>query len=148
MMGTHHCEIAGRVAETPLVLLEGCIVLLVDDDQPEVRNRGEHGRARAEHDAGVAAEGIAPGEEPLVIGQGRMQHRHRRLEARAKTLEKLRRQSDLRHEQQRAPAGAQHLLDEPQVDLGLAAAGDPVQHERAVPIERCRDGHNGRALLG
>ena len=26
-------------------------------------------------------------------------------------------------------------LDEPQVDLGLAAAGDPVQHERAVAIE-------------
>jgi hypothetical protein len=82
-----------------------------------------------------------------VIGQPGVQHRHRCLEAPAKTLEQLRGEPDLRHEQQRPPPGEQHPLDELQVDLGLAAAGDPVKQECAESIERGGDGLHRFALL-
>jgi len=68
--GTHHRQVARRIAKATFVLLEGRVVLLVDHDQPELRHRGEHHRARAEHDARAAAEGVAPGEQALVIRQG------------------------------------------------------------------------------
>src|SRR5262249_60017608 len=53
--------------------------------------------------------------------------------AAAETLDRLRRQADLRHQDQRLLALPEHLLDGAQVHLGLAAAGHAVKQERAEP---------------
>ena len=50
---------------------------------------------------------------------------------RAKRSIELRRQVDLRHEHERLPAAREHRVGRAQVDLGLAAAGDAVQQDRA-----------------
>ncbi|CAM5620981.1 hypothetical protein RLIN73S_07444 [Rhodanobacter lindaniclasticus] len=59
----------------------------------------------------------------------------------------LQRQANLRHQQQRLPALRQHLLDQRQVDLGLAAAGDAVEQERLVAAKSGGDGGDRPALL-
>ncbi len=149
MSCAHDGQVARRVAQRSLVLLEGGIVFLVHHDQPELRHRREHRRARAEHQACLATEGAAPGEEALVVGEPRMQHRHRGIEALAEARQQLRRECDLGHQHQRPPPRGQYPFDEPQVDLGLAAAGDAVQHEGAKGPEGAPDRlHRQRLLLG
>ena len=56
-------------------------------------------------------------------------------EARAEQRRHLRRQRDLRHEHQHAAAASPDRVSEPQVDLGLAAAGHAVQQR---DVERLR----------
>lgn len=48
-----HGEITGVITKA-LVLLEGHIVFFIDNDQPGPCQRREHGRARADDDAGAA----------------------------------------------------------------------------------------------
>ncbi len=55
-----------------------------------------------------------------------MQHRDGRGEALTEAADELRRETDLRHQHQRALSASQRLLDGVQVHLGLAAAGDAV----------------------
>ena len=52
------------------VLLVGPLVLLVEDDQPEVAQRGEEGRARADDDAAATGGDRLPGGVALGVGQG------------------------------------------------------------------------------
>ena len=113
----------------------------------EIRDRREHRRARAEHDARLARHALAPGGEAFGVGERGMQHRHRNGETLAETPDELRREPDLRHQHQRALAAAQRSLDRVQIDLGLAAAGDAVQQEgREAPV-RGIDGLHRHGLL-
>ena len=101
------------------------------------------------HDARMAAEGVAPRAQPLLIGERRMQHRHRGCEALAEAADELRGEPDLRHQHQRAAPGREHRCHELQIHLGLAAAGDPVQHECGEVTERRADrGHRLGLLAG
>ncbi len=59
-----------------------------------------------------------------------MQHRERSGESCRETCDELRRERDLRHQHQRLFAACDHCRNRAQVDLGLAAAGHAVQHER------------------
>jgi hypothetical protein len=47
-------KVAGVVAN-PVLLLVGSVVLFIHDDEPEVIDRGEDSRARADYDPHVAA---------------------------------------------------------------------------------------------
>ena len=78
-----------------------------------------------------------------------MQHRDRHAEAFAKASHQLRREADLGHQHQCAPAVTQCALDGVQVNLGLAAAGDAVQQERRKTRVRGIDrGDRGRLFVG
>ena len=126
-------------------------MLLVDDDEPRRRQRCEHGRSRADDEPRLAAVGAPPRVEPLPLGDGRVQHGELLAEAFAQAAHELRRQADLGHEQQRLPAGRELRRDEPQVDLGLAAARDAVQQIRAESLARRlrrRDRREHAALIG
>jgi hypothetical protein len=59
----------------------------------------------------------------------------------------LRPQADLRHQQQGLFALRQHLLDQRQIHLGLAAAGNAVEQERLVLTETGADRGDGLLLL-
>ena len=95
-----HGDVAGGVAK-PVLLLEGAIVFLVDDDQPGARQRREHRRARADDDPGAPVPRPDPGVQALPVGEPRMQERDLRgRKAPAEALHELRREADLRHQHQ------------------------------------------------
>ena len=124
-------------------------MLLIHHDEAEVRDRCEYGRAGAEYDARPAAVSLAPGEQALGVGEPRVQHRERGLEAFAKAPDQLRGEPDLRHQHQRTLTACQHALDEPQIHLRLAAAGDAVQYEGPEATEGGGDPlHRERLFAG
>ena len=67
---------AGVVARVALVLVGG-VVLLVDHDQPEVRDRREHRGAGTDAHPGVALAQPAPLGVALGLGEAGVEHRHR-----------------------------------------------------------------------
>ena len=77
-----------------------------------------------------------------------MEHRQRGVESLAKATEELRGEADLGHQHQRPPALREDPLDEAQVNLGLAAARDAMQHVGAEAAEAARHRLDRRALLG
>jgi hypothetical protein len=84
----------------------------------------------------------------VAFGQVGMQHFHRHAQTLAQPRHGLRRQADFRHQQQRLLAARQHLFDQRQVDLGLAAASDTVQQKRLVLAEaRAHLRHRLRLLV-
>ncbi|NKA48523.1 hypothetical protein GO302_01837 [Ralstonia solanacearum] len=128
-------------------------MLLVDEDQREVRQRGQHRQPRAEHDARLAAMRRQPVQRARLLGQAAVQRGQRHAgEARRNARLQLRRQVDLGHQHQhlRGRIAREGIGDGVQVDLGLAAAGDPVQQERRETAARpgLRDGLDGSGLLG
>ncbi len=97
--------------------------------------------------------GGQPVPRALALGQAAVQGRHQRAgEARAHAGFQLRRQVDLRHQDQDLCRFAarrrllQHARGGMQVDLGLAAAGDAVQQVRRKALG-VGDGVGGLALL-
>ncbi len=129
-------------------------MLLVDDHEAEVGERREHGRARADRDARLAALEVQPLVVALALAQLRVQNRDGVAEARLEARDRLRRERDLRHEHQHGSAGGERRLCRLQVDLGLARAGDAVQQEAAgdgivgrAGCERREDRLQHRALL-
>ena len=102
-------------------------MLLVDDDQPEVVDRREHRRARTDADPrlalaqapplGVALAGVSRECSTATVSPKRS----------TKRADDLRRERDLGHQHDRAAALLERRRGGPQVDLGLARAGDAVQ---------------------
>ena len=137
---------AGVVARVGL-LLEGRVVLLVADDQPELRYRREHRRAGADHDPRLARGDSLALVAALGDGQMRVQHGDLLAEALAEATERLRRQRDLGHQHDRALAALERGGASLQVDLGLTAAGRAVEQEGAAAfVERLHDARNGLLL--
>src|SRR5690606_18014809 len=104
-------------------------------------------RAGADHGASVALAGGAPRLQSFRVVQTRVHHGDRQREARLKARDELRRECDLGHEHERLLFAREHLRDEPQVDLGLAAAGYAIQQVRRERSERAPDTLD-RLLLG
>ena len=119
-------DVARVVAGVALVLVGG-VVLLVDHDQPQLRDRREDRRARPDADARLALAQAPPLLVALPGCHPRVQDRDRLAEAGAEASHDLRRQRDLRDHHDRPAALRERLLRRAQVDLGLARAGDAVQ---------------------
>ena len=110
------------VARVGLLLVRG-VVLLVDADQAEPAHRREHGRARADRDRRLARDDPLALVAPLRLGQCRVEDsRCGRRSARG-SARRLRRERDLRHEDDRAAPSLERGRARLQIDLGLAAAG-------------------------
>ena len=105
-------------------------MLLVDDDEAEVGERQEQGRARADDDARLAARRRAPDPLALALGQARMPLGRPRAEARREAVEELGGQRDLRQEHQRLAPLPQGFGDRLEIDLGLARAGHAFEQGR------------------
>ncbi|MCY1453158.1 hypothetical protein D9M71_701320 [compost metagenome] len=119
----------------PFLLFIGSVVLLVDDDQPGVLQRGEQRRTGANDDVGLAVAGGQPGIQALAVVHCRVQQGDPRVETSREALQGLRAEVDLGNQHQGLFAGFQGLADELQVDLGLAAAGDPGQEQGVETAE-------------
>ena len=129
------------------VLLVGLVVLLVDADQPEVADRREDRRPRADDDARLAARDPLALVAALGVGQTRVQDRQPVAEARREAAGRLRRQRDLRHQHDRAEPALERRRARLEVDLGLAAAGRSREQEVSAAPERADDAVDRGALL-
>lgn len=127
-------------------------MLLVDDDQAEVADRGEDGRAGADADRRLAAAQAPPLVVALAGREGRVEDGEAVAEPGPEAGNGLGSEADLGDEDDRALAPLQGRLDGGQVDLGLARAGDAVQQQAALrpgrAIKRGDDGVDGALLLG
>ena len=110
-------------------------MLLVDDEEPRPRQRHEYRGARSHHHVRGAVARVGPRREPLAVGQSGVKRRHAAGQPRVKAGEELRCEADLRNEHQHLTPEGDDLLDQPQVHLRLAAAGDAFEHERAEFLE-------------
>jgi hypothetical protein len=124
-------------------------VLLVDDQQPEVRHRREHRRAGPHDHARLALPDAPPLVVPLTRRQLAVEDGDDGPEARPRGPHQKRRERDLRHEDQDAAAGIERPFGGPEVHLGLAAARDTVHEEgrEAAARNRGQDRREGRRLL-
>ena len=117
-----------------LLLLVAGVVLFIDHDQLQLRHRGEHRHARAQHDACGAGVCGQPALEALCRRQTAV-HGDDGVFPKAFTHTgfELGGEVDFRDQDQGLCriVGLQHLCHSVQVDLGLAAAGAAKQQERA-----------------
>ena len=127
----HHRHVPAVIARA-LVLLVGPVVLLVHHDHPEVGHGGEDCRARSHRDPGLAL----PDPPPLVVALARrelaVEDGHGGAETRGRRAHEEGCERDLGDEDEGAPVLLEGGLDGSKVNLRFAAAGDPVQKERAA----------------
>ena len=98
-------RVAPVVARHFFLLVAG-LLLFIDDDQAEIFERRENGRARAHHDAHLAVAHAPPFAGALDIGQAAVQYRDAFAETRAHQAADPERQGDFRNEHDgRFPAG-------------------------------------------
>ncbi|MEH3055219.1 MAG: hypothetical protein PGN13_14665 [Patulibacter minatonensis] len=139
----------GVVPRVAFVLV-GAVVLLVDDHEPEIVERCEDGRARADDDPRLAAADPPPLVAARPLAEAGVQHGDDIAEALLEAVHDLRGESDLGHEHEHGAAGLERRARGAQVHLGLAAAGHAVQQERPAPaLARALDPRQcGELLLG
>ncbi len=126
--GNRH--VAGVIAGDAL-LLERRFVLLVQHDQPKVRRGGEDRAAGADHHRHGPLGDSLPVPVPLGVAEVAVKDRHC-TESLAESFDRLRRETDFRHQHDRLPTEMDHLLNGLDVDLGLAAASHAVDEDRLM----------------
>jgi hypothetical protein len=157
-MGQFLGDGAGVVARVGRGLLIGRLVLLVDDDQAKVGHRGEEGGARADDDRALAGSHQFPLGVAFGVAERGVEDGDLAGEAVGEAGDDLRGERDLGHEDERLPPGADGGRRRPQVDLGLAGAGDAVQEEggelpggdrrrQRLPDARLLGGERRRSLV-
>jgi hypothetical protein len=93
-------QVARRIART-FLLLEGRVVLFVDDDQAQAWQRHKDGQPRAQHQIGLPQVGQQPVAQPLRGGQAAVQaDQHAAWKTLGKARFELRREIDLGHQHQ------------------------------------------------
>ena len=102
-------------------------MLLVDDDETKVSEGGEQRAACTDGDHGLSGPDAPPLSQALGAGQAGVQHRDGIPEARPEAPGQQRRQADLRDQHEDLPSPVEDLCRRPQVDLCLAAAGNPME---------------------
>src|SRR5262245_51794970 len=108
------------------------LVFLIDNDQAQWIDWRENGRACADDDAGAALANLVPFIVAFAGGKMAVQNSDQRLqragtESGFETLDRLRRERNLRHEDDGAFPLRKCVGNGLQIDFGFAAARDAVQ---------------------
>ena len=122
-------NIAGVVAGRFLLLVGG-LVFFIDDDEPDVFERGEDGAARADDDPGAAGVELVPFVVSLAFRQVAVQDRdHVGLggEPALETLDRLRGERNFRDEDDGGLAAREGGADGLQINFRFPAAGHAVK---------------------
>ena len=130
-----HDRHVARVVDDAVLLFVGALVLLVDDDEAEVRERQKQRRARADDDARLSACRRRPGSFTLALGQPGMPFGRPGAETRGKPVEKLRGQRDFRQQHESLAPLPQDFGDGLEINLRLARsrhAFEQGRRERAI----------------
>ena len=98
------------VAGAP-TLLVALLVLLVDDDEPELAHGAKERGPRAHHHARRPGTHHVPLVQALTRRKARVEHGHRPAEAAAETPDRLGGERDLGHEHDGGATLGEHALD-------------------------------------
>ena len=120
-------HIAGMVPRD-IVLFEGSLMFFVEDDQSQVWDRSEDGRAWSDDDLDIAIADPSPLKMALGSTHVRVQDGHR-AEAVLKAAARLRCEADFRDQDDRLASEADRFFDGLHVDFGLAATGHAVEQD-------------------
>ena len=117
-------------------------MLLVDEEEPRVRDRREGRRPRPDHGARLPGAHAIPGVGALALRERGVENRGLFGELPRELPREDGGERDLRHQPDGAATRRERLADGPQVHLGLPAAGDALQKRREVapPADRGGDG--------
>ncbi len=110
-------------------MLVAAVVLLVEDDEADVRQRREQRRTRADHHLNQPFAGAPPGVVAFAFAQAAVDDGDLFGESSSDTANGLRGQRDFRHAEDGLPSLCQRQFDGAEVEFGLAAAGDAVKEE-------------------
>ena len=138
---------AGVVARIGLVLV-GSVVLLVDDDHPQVGHGGKDGRPGSHDDARLAGGDATVLGAPASGAETAVQHGHGAAEPRGEPRRDLRRECDLGNEHDRAATELERVLDQAQIDLGLARPRHAVDEDISPAALQHLDARRDGRLLG
>ena len=105
-------------------------MLLVHHDEAEVLDRREDRRAGAYDDPRLAFAYAPPLVEALAVRERAVKDGDALAEARGEALDRLRRERDLRDEDDGSPALREHGGDGLQIDLGLARSRHAEEEHR------------------
>ena len=103
-------------------------MLLIDDDQPELGKRQKQRRAGADDDPRPTGSDRPPGVAALGCADVGVPLRGQCAKALAEALEPLRPKGDLGQQHQHLPPGGERRGERGEIGLGLAGAGDAVEH--------------------
>jgi hypothetical protein len=134
---TYNRHVARMIAHA-VFLLVGRIMLFIDHDETEIGIRQEQRRARADRDRRLARRHRRPSALAQALRELRVPFRRSHAETLAEAIEHLRRERDLRHQDQRLPALPDRFRHRFEIDRGLAGTGDAV--EQRCGIAPGRDG--------
>ena len=146
-LGAHHGHVA-RVVARRLFLLVALVVLLVHENQAEIRHGRKDGRARADHDGRIAAPDAPPLLAALLRRERGVQQRDLVAEGGVEQAGRLRREADLRHQQNRRQSAIERPLHGGQIDGRLSRTGHAVQQKwMECPQRRGQRGQRIRLRL-
>ncbi len=137
MLGAAKLGHIARVVARRALGLIGVLLLLVDDEQTKLLHGCKDRAARADDDARETRTDALPLVIALRERQTAVQDGDRVAEIGGKCLDHLRRQRDLRHEQDRALPRCERLRDQVQIDERLAAAGH-AEEQRRLRVRRAQ----------
>ena len=133
-LGRDRTSVVSRVR----LLLERRVVLLVHDDEAQAVNGREDRGAGADDDGRGPRCDALPLVAPLGVAESRVQDRDAVAEARAEASHRLGRERDLRDEHDDASLTRERGPGSLEVDLGLAAAGRPMEENVRTACVECR----------
>ena len=132
----------------PVALVRG-IVLLVDDDEPDIGQRSDDGQPRPDDDVHVTRPNAPPLVGALAVAEARVDQRDPGIQVRPQPVDEREGQGDLGDQHEGRPARLERGRDRLHVDRGLAATGHPVEQERTwIPGPDRGDDQPDRLRLG
>ena len=102
------------------------LLLLVHDDQPDIRAGGEHSRAGPHHDAGLSPPDAFPLVHPFPHGKPAVEHGDAAAVTADEEALRLGGQRDFRDHDQHLTAVRDHPVDQIHIHLRFAGAGHAV----------------------
>ena len=131
----HHRHVTGVIARAVLLLVGG-VVLLIDNDEAQVRVWQEQRRARADDHRDFVLRDTRPSPCALARRDLGMPLRRRHAEPRREAVEELPGQRDLRHQDQHLLTAPYRLGHRLEINFGLARSGHAVDQRHAEAAVR------------
>ena len=125
-------QLEGRVARLEprrSVALVGRLVLLVDDDEADIRQGRQDRQARAHDDVRAARPDPSPLVGPLPVAEAGVDERDPGIQVGPQPVDQRQGQRDLRHQDQDTSPGVEGRGDRLDIDRRLPAAGHAIEQE-------------------
>ena len=145
----HHSHVARLIGDA-LLLLVALVVLLIDNDEAEIGEGQEQGRARADHELRLVLGNRPPDAAAKRRRHAGMPFGWTRAEPLLATGDELTGQRDLGHQHKHLLAAGERRGDRLEIDFGLARAGHAVEQAHAETVARIGEqlARGFRLLLG